>query len=61
MSYFSTISLLSASTTMMTSFVGLPGGSAFSAAAPVWTPAAIEKATETWFAYLGEPEGQAQR
>lgn len=29
--------------------------------APVWTPAAIEKATETWFDYLREPEGQAQR
>ena len=29
--------------------------------APVWTPAAIEKATETWFAYLREPDGQAQR
>jgi UDP-glucose 4-epimerase len=29
--------------------------------APVWTPEAIEKATETWFAYLGEPQGKAHR
>jgi UDP-glucose 4-epimerase len=28
--------------------------------APVWTPASIEKATETWFTYLGEPQAQAQ-